>query len=213
MTHPWELAWREGRWQELSPALPIVVDYAEYLVKTHTRKVLDLGCGLGRHLLYLASKGFEVVGLDVSETALTVCADRVSKAGVTNVVLVRHEMSKLPFISDYFDSVLSTNVIHHGPVEEVKATIDEIYRILKSHGSSLITVASDSDYRNHTGKRLEENTYVFTEGDEVGITHHFFDREELAESFRKFEIISLNEELIPVKGGNRGHFLVKVRKP
>lgn len=212
MAHPWELAWKQGRWQELSPALPVVVDYAEFLAKTGAKRVLDLGCGPGRHLVYLASKSFEVVGLDISDTALAMCNDRISKTGFKNTTLVKHEMFELPFINAYFDSVLSTNVIHHAPLRQIKMTINEIHRVLKKNGSVLVTVASDSDYRNHTGKKIEDNTYVFTEGDEVGITHHFFKEDELAEYFGKFEIMWLGEELIPVKEGHRGHLRLEARK-
>jgi ubiquinone/menaquinone biosynthesis C-methylase UbiE len=213
MTHQWELAWKEGRWQELSPVLPIIVDYAEFLANTGARRVLDLGCGAGRHLVYLASKGFEVVGLDVSDTALAMCSDRLFQAGFKNTILVKHEMLELPFIDNYFDSVFSTNVIHHAPIPQIKTTINEIHRVLKNNGTVLVTVASDSDYRNHTGEKTEDNTYVFTEGDEVGITHHFFKEDELAKCFERFEIASLSEELIPVKEGQRGHFQLKARKP
>lgn len=213
MTHPWEMAWKEGRWQELSPALLIVVDYAEFLAKTGAKRVLDLGCGAGRHLAYLASRGFQVVGLDVSDTALALCSSRISKADFKDIVVVKHEMTEIPFIDNYFDSVLSTNVIHHAPLPEIKATIDEIHRVLKKNGTLLVTVASDSDYRNHTGIRIEDNTYVSTERDEVGIPHHFFRKEELAACFERFEILSLDEELISAKEGNRGHLQLKALKP
>lgn len=36
-------------------------------------RVLDVGCGAGRHALYLQRKGFDVTGLDVSKGAITVC--------------------------------------------------------------------------------------------------------------------------------------------
>ncbi len=213
MTHPWELAWRGDFPPRMLPPLPVVVEYAEDLVKTGARRVLDLGCGPGRHSLYMASKGFEVIGLDVSDTALSFLASQTVKASTNKVVLVKHEMSSLPFIDSYFDAVLSTNVIHHGTLLEIEKTIGEVFRVLKSKGSALMTTVSTGDYKFGNGRRLEENTFVCTEGDERGITHHFFTRNELESCLKAFEITLLEEELIPIENGNRAHFTVKVQKP
>ncbi len=40
------------------------------LAEAPSKRVLDLGCGTGRHARFLAERGFEVVGIDASETAL-----------------------------------------------------------------------------------------------------------------------------------------------
>ena len=37
------------------------------------RGVLDVGCGAGRHSLYLQGKGFDVTGIDISPLAIKVC--------------------------------------------------------------------------------------------------------------------------------------------
>src|SRR6058998_1622428 len=118
--HPWELAWKEGRWQELSPPLPAVSEFAEYLKRVGAVTVLDIGCGAGRHAIVLAKAGFHVIGLDVSETALGDLHGRLKREAITGVTLVRHEMLELPFISDYFDALVSTNVLHHGTRANVR---------------------------------------------------------------------------------------------
>src|SRR5712692_2520181 len=91
--HPWELAWKEGRWQELSPPLPAVAEFADHLKQIGTTSILDLGCGAGRHAIFLAKAGFHVTGLDVSETALAELQARLKKDVITGVMtLVKHEM-------------------------------------------------------------------------------------------------------------------------
>jgi 2-polyprenyl-3-methyl-5-hydroxy-6-metoxy-1,4-benzoquinol methylase len=47
-------------------------------------RVLDIGCGAGRHSLYLQNKGYEVLGIDVSPYAIQVCRKR----GLKNVKLL-----------------------------------------------------------------------------------------------------------------------------
>jgi ubiquinone/menaquinone biosynthesis C-methylase UbiE len=213
-THPWELAWREGRWEETSPPLPAVIDFAEDLKKEGAERVLDLGCGAGRHSILLGKAGFQVVALDISETALKTLEGRLKTASIKNVTLVKHEMRDLPFINGYFDGVVCTNVLHHGELVQIKQATREIHRVMRKGASAFVVALSTADFRKGNGKKLERNTYVFTKGEERGIIHHFFSRQELQLCFRKFENISFEERLIPVEeGGNRAHFLVKLRKP
>lgn len=49
-------------------------------------KVVDVGCGAGRHSLYLQSNGYDVMGIDVSPKAVEVSRDRgVRKTGVNSI--------------------------------------------------------------------------------------------------------------------------------
>ena len=212
-THPWELAWRGERWAETSPPLPVIAEFARDLKREGARRVLDLGCGAGRHSILLAKIGFQVVALDVSETALKILEDRLKTVSIDNITLVKHEMRGLPFIDGYFDGVICTSVLHHGKLVEIKQAVREVHRVMRKGSSASVIVLSVTDFRKGNGTKLERNTYVFTKGEERGIIHHFFTREELKSCFRGFKILSFKERLIPVEeGGNRAHFLVKLRK-
>ena len=212
-THPWEVAWREERWAETSPPLPVVVDFAEDLKREGGKRVLDLGCGAGRHSILLSKAGFQVVALDVSETALKILEDRLKTVSIDNITLVKHEMRELPFMDNYFDGVVCTNVLHHGKLVEIKQAIREVHRVMRKASLVFVVALSAADFRKGNGKMLERNTYVFTKGEERGIIHHFFTPEELKSCFRRFKILSFEERLIPVEeGGSRAHFLVKLRK-
>ena len=71
-------------------------------------KILDLGAGVGRHALWLASQGFEMTALDAASDGLAA----IDQAG--GVTTVQAPMTELPFEDDAFDHVLSWNVIYHG---------------------------------------------------------------------------------------------------
>jgi len=211
--HPWERAWSTGSWKEGSPPLPAVLKFIDDLKRANAIRVLDLGAGAGRHTVALAKAGFQVVALDVSQTALSTLNRRVRKEKLLNVTAVKHEMNVLPFTDGYFDAVLSTNVLHHGTVKEIRLALSEVHRVMRDGGRGLLVMISDKDYRAGSGKKLERGTWVFTEGDEKGITHHFFSRSELKSFLAAFRVESLQEVSSPRENGIGVHFHVRVRKP
>lgn len=173
--------------------------------------VLDLGSGAGRHSIHLANEGFHVVAFDISSSALKQLIER-SRVGRGAIFIVQSEMSKLPFADGSFDAVVSNNVLHHSTTTEISESIGEMHRVMKRRAVGYVSVLSRNDYKYGAGTALEPATYVSTEEDERGITHHFFSREELVSCFSKFEVLSLDEELIPIQKGNRGHFHLRFRK-
>jgi ubiquinone/menaquinone biosynthesis C-methylase UbiE len=199
--HPWEMAWRLERWAETSPPLPVVADFAGDLKREGAKRVLDLGCGAGRHSILLGKTGFQVVALDVSETALKTLERRLETASINNVTLVKHEMWELPFVDDYFDGIVCTNVLHHGKLVEIKQAIRGVRRVMRKGSWAFIVALFTEDFRKGNGKMLERNTYVFTRGEERGIIHHFFTNQELRACFRRFKILSLEERF---NSGRRG---------
>jgi SAM-dependent methyltransferase len=209
--HPWEKAWRSGRWKEVSPPLPAVEEFCGYLEDNGLRRILDLGAGGGRHTLLMAGKGLQVVALDVSDTAQTKLDQRVRRAGL-DVTLFRHEMSTLPFVDGYFDGVVCTNVLHHGLAAQVKRDFDEAMRVLRTGGAALFVVVSDNDFRFGTGRKLERGTYVFTSGDEKGIVHHFFGLEEFRSLLKGYKVVKFWEELLPEGSKDRAHIYAVVKK-
>lgn len=63
-------------------------------------KVVDVGCGTGKHALYLQSMGIDVVGLDISPLAVKVCKKRGVKKCVAGSAL------DLPFKNGTFDTII-----------------------------------------------------------------------------------------------------------
>lgn len=74
----WEERWR-SRSHELSEPEPFLVRHVGDL---HPGRALDVACGSGRNALWLARRGFDVAGIDISETALARLADRARAEGL-----------------------------------------------------------------------------------------------------------------------------------
>jgi ubiquinone/menaquinone biosynthesis C-methylase UbiE len=97
--------------------------------------VLDLGCGTGRHALWLAGEGAVVTGVDFSEGML---AEARRKARAHRVCFVVHDMHEpLPFGDAAFDIVVSGLVLEH--LREVGGFFAEAHRVLRPGGRAVVS--------------------------------------------------------------------------
>jgi len=97
--------------------------------------VLDLGCGTGRHALWLAEAGAHVTAIDFSEDMLAVARSKRGADGVDFMVHDLHE--RLPFGSGAFDIVVSGLVLEH--LRDLPAFFSEARRVLNSRGRAVIS--------------------------------------------------------------------------
>lgn len=188
--------------QDLTPAEEVWFSYkepddlamalAEEMRGQGMRKVLDVGCGGGRHLVYLAKEGFEVYGTDRSAAGLTISRERLENEGL-KATLRRCDMTELPFPDEFFDAVLSVYVLHHNILENVEKAVGEIRRALKGGGFFFANLSGKGDYKEGQGKEIEPGSYICDSGIETGMTHHFFMRQEVETLLEGFEILSLKE--------------------
>src|SRR6266851_10248040 len=91
---------------EIDSPSPWVLRWA-HLIRPGGR-VLDVACGHGRHLRYLSSLGFAVVGVDRDEAALAA----LSGIGGTQILIADIEAGPWPFAPGEFDGVVVTNYLH-----------------------------------------------------------------------------------------------------
>jgi SAM-dependent methyltransferase len=63
-------------------------------------RVLDIGCGTGRHSIELAKRGYKVVGVDLSESQLSRAEEKASEARV-EIILIKADARKLPFVDEF----------------------------------------------------------------------------------------------------------------
>ncbi|MFH0955771.1 MAG: class I SAM-dependent methyltransferase [Candidatus Falkowbacteria bacterium] len=176
----------------------IVKEFKNHKVK----KVLDLGCGTGRHVVYLAKKGFDVYGMDIAEEGISQ-AKQWLKSGELNANLkIGSIYKRLSYKNNFFDAVISTQTIHHQRLENIRKTIHEISRILKKGGFIFITVRKRkfrAFYPAGTiiekyGKQrvnykvIAPNTYVPISGDEKGLVHYLFNKKIIKKEFSNFEL-------------------------
>ena len=83
------------------------------------------GCGNGRHLVALQQLEFDVVGFDISLTGLALSREWLLEENLEVKLVAGDGRQKLPFRSFSFDGLISTRVIHHALISEIRLTISE----------------------------------------------------------------------------------------
>ena len=108
-------------------------------------RVLDMGCGAGRHAFALYRRGAHVVALDLDEAELkdvsgmfaAMREEGEAPAGAA-AQAVRGSAYALPFDDETFDRVVAAEVLEHLPQDE--RAMGELFRVLKPGGLIAVTV-------------------------------------------------------------------------
>jgi tellurite methyltransferase len=152
--------------------------------------VLDLGMGEGRNALFLAGKGFDVEGVDVSKTAVDRC---IQLAKARNVVVNAHvnDLKDFKINEEKYSLVIaagaSLNFLKRSEIEEVAR---KITKGAKKGGFVFVSVTSTDDM---SCKKLraqqaptEENTFYVSR---MGTYVHYFTYKEIKKLFSDTQII------------------------
>jgi tellurite methyltransferase len=189
----WNRRWAtdEGRADFLEPH-PEVVALLPVLKSRGASAALDLGCGVGRHSLFLADAGLDVEAMDASATGLEVLRQTATARNLT--LEIRHaDADSLPFPEATFDFVLSWDVIYHGNLGDVGRRIAEIWRVLKPGGLFQCTMLPWRNNNYGVGRQVAPGTFV-VDGDEHHSQPHFYcDATTLLALFSGFEIFRLSQ--------------------
>ncbi len=176
------------------------------LVNLKVSRVLDLGCGIGRHSLFLASKGFQVSSIDASNKAVDFTQHAAREAGLS-IDVRQSPMTTLPFKEHYFDYVLAWNVIYHGDPTTVRMVLSEITRVLRPRGIFQGTMLTKRNAFYGMGRKVAPNTYVNDEEDEKKHAHFYCNAEELVELLHDFKILSLRQQKQQKPGSYHWHYV------
>ncbi len=122
----------------------LTVDFDQFPVAAGER-VLDMGCGAGRHAFALLRRGAKVVALDLSEPdlrAVDVMFRAMEAEGEAPKGATAHAVCGnayvLPFADNSFDKIIASEVLEHLP--EDSRAMAELARVLRPGGVIAVTV-------------------------------------------------------------------------
>lgn len=170
------------------------------------KKVLDLGCGSGRHMVYLAKHGFEVYGIDIAPKGIEITKKWIKQEKLKANFKIGNIYKKLPYPNNFFDALISIHVMHHEKISNIRKLIKEIERILKPEGLVFIILHNGKGFKKwkkfkvitegYNGetiryKTIDPRTYVPIEGEEKGLIHFFFNKKIIIKEFNNFKIYNI----------------------
>lgn len=153
-------------------------------------RILELGCGTGANIWFLAREGLSAVGLDGSQSAIDKARARMADEGlhaeldVADIVEIGER-----YPAEHFDAVIDVACLQCNRLGAVRSIVDQAASILKPGGAMFSMMIAAGSYGDGTGTELEPGTY---EGVEVGPAAgtgnaHFFTIEEVEDLFDDFD--------------------------
>jgi SAM-dependent methyltransferase len=184
----WDVEYVSGRYRG-EPPLPFVADI---LVAARGQGLLGrdglyVGCGNGRNYLPLVAGGLDLVGLDVSATAL---AQLATKAPQRRARLVQGNLGALPAEAT-FPIVIGIQVFQHGDRATAHAHVRAAQRRLAAGGLFCVrvnAVGTDFEYEHDLTESDDDGGFSvrYRGGPKAGLEVHFFAEVELSELFEGY---------------------------
>jgi ubiquinone/menaquinone biosynthesis C-methylase UbiE len=130
----WEDIYRSGNQLNKYP-FSDVVSLIFQLKKQHPKlNVLELGCGAGNNIFFMAEQQVSAAGIDISPTAISFAKNRLADASLS-ADLKQGCFTSLPWQPNSFDFVLDRSALNCVPYDKIVKAIEECFRVLKPGGT------------------------------------------------------------------------------
>jgi SAM-dependent methyltransferase len=169
-------------------------------------RVIEPGCGTGNYARYLAGKGFDVTGVDISPVAIEMAKRAASREGLPCAFVVADLCGDLSGIEGPFDFAFDWEVLHHVFPERRKAYCENVRLLLRPGGRYLSVFFSEDDVSfGGTGNYRETP---------LGTTLYFSSEDEMRSLYGPLFAIE-RLETVNIEGKHAPHraILALLRKP
>lgn len=189
-----------------APVEAVIRSVAYYLRDRYPGKAqenlhfLEMGCGAGPNLLWLARRGIRVSGVDIAKNALDLARRVLQDGGAGDRVgqLLEASVTDVPLPDASFNGILEACVFQHLTKADRLKTFAEVRRLLKPGGVFVgyMLDAGHTIYQKKKGEELPDDPGTLRLADggskfhlsNIGLSH-FFRKEEYFELFKGFSII------------------------
>ncbi len=163
----------------------------ELFGKYELHKVLIPGFGYGRNAEIFIKNGYDVTGIEISETAIELAKKHFGE----NIKIHHGSVSSMPFDTELYDGIFSYALLHLLSENERKKCIRDCYNQLKVGGYMVFVSLAKSDFRYSQGKEIMKDTYEMP----YGVTLFFYDTDSITVDFTTYGLLESMEISEPEK--------------
>jgi len=156
----WETeVYAQGRQINRWPFDGVISAVKRHVDRTTSPRVLEVGCGTGNNLWFLAEEGFHVCGVDVSPTAVRCAKEYLRSRGLDCEVLVS-DLTHIPYDANAFDVTIDRGCLSCLSASHIPGTVRELYRVLRPGGVHFsFTLHGESHPARALGEEIEPGTF------------------------------------------------------
>lgn len=179
----WEQVFQEQEWGEY-PSEDLIRFVSRNFYQKAVRKevrLLEVGCGPGANLWYMARKGFTIYGIDGSDTAIGRASLRLDRECPSwSGKLIVGDICNLPFDNEYFDGVIDNEAIYCNSFAISQKIYGEMARVVKQGGKLFSRTFATGCWGDGTGENMGHRAYRVSEGPLLNKGYaRFTDKEEI----------------------------------
>jgi SAM-dependent methyltransferase len=214
----WESIFQSREWGKYPPEHVIrFVAQNFYRAKDRGKvRLMEIGCGPGVNIWFMAREGFSVSGIDGSASAIQAARQRQSGEGILADLRVG-DFAHLPWPDDSFDGVVENVSLYTNPWTAIQRALSEVLRVLRPGAPFLSSFFTDRTWGYGTGEMVELDGFIeLREGPLAGAGFCLFlKRARVPELFQDF--CNLNVERVSRTMGAEQYFIeqfvITCRKP
>ena len=178
----WEQVFSSQEWGKY-PAEPLIRFVAKnfYAMDRSSVRILEIGCGPGANLWYLAREGFSFAGVEGSSSAIQQAADRLDSEFSdwrARGELIHADITSYDFGVEAFDAVIDNECVYCLPFLPACDVYSRARAALKPGGKLFVRTFAKETWGFHSGIKLDESTFVCEEGPLAGKGSSRFTAEE-----------------------------------
>lgn len=120
--------------------------------------ILEVGCGAGNNIWYLAREGFNSYGIDINEKSISNAKIGLSKENLNSDLIVG-DISNLPYSDSFFNCIIDNECLYFNNFETTKVILNEIKRTLKKDGLFFSRTFSNNTYLGKNNEKISDYEY------------------------------------------------------